>query len=301
MKDPITEEEAWLIKQHDLSIEQIAWRRWEMRKHRNVDFFQQEFPESAEQAFMAIGDAVFEPSDVRRLQEMATDAPVMRKPDAEGQDMLQVWQMPQAGRRYIIAVDQASGEQLDARSRPIDYQVATVWDVGISSQCATFRGRVSQTAFADEIAELYTAYNQALVIDERNLAQYGFEDLLRQAGVLNLYMHPSTNPGGSPRVGWPMNVGTKPLLVDDFKELIAADGAITVRSSNLIHEMFNYRHMGTSKHRMGAAPGGHDDELITAMMAFVPEARRQAMIPFNATPRGKIRRESTRRQGVKVL
>ena len=301
MKDPLTEEEAWLVKQHDLSIAQVAWRRWEMRKHRNVDFFQQEFPESAEQAFMAIGDAVFEPSDVRRLQEMATDAPVMRKPDAEGTDMLQVWQMPQAGRRYVIAVDQASGEQLDDRSRPIDYQVATVWDVGISSQCATFRGRVSQTAFADEIAELYTAYNYALVIDERNLAQYGFEDLLRQAGVLNLYMHPSTNPGGAPRVGWPMNVGTKPLLVDDFKELIAADGAITVRSSNLIHEMFNYRHMGTSKHRMGAAPGGHDDELITAMMAFVPEARRQAMIPFDPGPRGKIRRESTRRQGVKVL
>jgi hypothetical protein len=301
MKRPIDEEEEWLMRNKQLNIEQIAWRRWEARKHRNMDFFQQEFPESAELAFMAIGDSVFDPADIRRIEESVSEPRVARMPDEDGVEMLHIWQMPQKGRRYIISVDQASGEQMDDRSRPIDYQVATIWDVGTSSQMGTFRGHVSQTTFADTIAELYNMYNHALVIDERNLAQYGFEDLLRSAGVLNMYMHPSTNPGGRPRIGWPMNVGTKPLMVDDFKELIEADGAITVRSKNLIHEMFNYRHLGKTKHRMGAAPGGHDDELITAMMAFIPEARRQAMIPFDEPNYDKLIKNSMRSRGVKVF
>ena len=303
LKDPMTEEEQYLLSKHSLSVEQIAWRRWQARKHRNMDFFQQEFPESPRQAFMAIGDSVFEPADIRRLEGAVSAAPVTRMPDVDGNDMLQIWQMPQAGRRYIITVDQASGEQIDDRSRPIDYQVATIWDVGLSTQVGTFRGHVSQTNFASIIAELYNLYNYALVMDERNLAQYGFEDLLKQEGIVNLYMHKGSAPAYKPKMGFPMNVGTKPLLVDDFKELIAAEGAITVRSANLIHEMFNYRHLGSSKHSMGAAPGGHDDELVTAMMAFHPDARRQAMIPFDRGNRGKLRREGTQRrtQGAKVF
>ena len=59
-----------------------------------------------------------------------------------------------------------------------------------------------------------------------------------------------------------------------------------VRSSNLLAEMLTYqyqRHRGAKY--MSAAAGAHDDELMSAMMAFDPAVRGRAMLAYNRESR----------------
>lgn len=87
-----------------------------------------------------------------------------------------------------------------------------------------------------------------------------------------MYIHDDKKPG------WPNNVGTKPAAVTNFDEIMKAS-ACELRSENLVEEARNYRWLkkrGTGS--MGASGNGHDDELITAIMAMVPTVREQAMV-----------------------
>lgn len=268
--------ESFLKRNHGLDDAQLGWRRWMRGKFEREEFFQQEFPESPEQAFISTGGAVFSPEEVAAAR-LGVAPPKRQFRNGE----VLYWQERQPGRRYVIGVDQASGEQVDsARSKPIDFQVASVWDVSGLAQVALVRGRISQRQLADHVAALHTYYNNALVVVERNLAQYGFFDMLREAGVHHLYYH------SDGKAGYPVNSATKPLLVENFAEVLRAEGASLVRSSNLLAEMLTYQYQ---KHRgsryMSAAAGSHDDELMSAMMAWDPAVRQRGMVAWRSAGR----------------
>ena len=139
------------------------------------------------------------------------------------------------------------------------------------------RGRISQQDLAEYVKELYKFYKEPLVVVERNHAQYGFFDLLRTQGVYNLYVH---NDG---KFGFPTNMATKPLIIENFAQVLRTDGACDIKSKNLLFEMANFRWLGRKgMGATGAAPGSHDDELITAMFAFWGEVRTQAYSSYTS-------------------
>ena len=263
----LSESEEYLIQQKGLSHDQIRWRRW-MRARLGRDFAQ-EFPETPDEAFLPVGDAVFNYEHLSRVQLDVRD-PSQASPDGT----MRYWKSPEIGVSYGVLVDQASGEQRDVETnRPIDFQIANVFDERTLEQIACFRGKITQRAFARQIIDLAVAYNDALVCPERNTSQYGFIEMILDLGYSHIYVHTDM------KYGYPMNVGTKPVLVDNFADHLAAEGAIIIRSDNLLHEARNYRWL---KHRgargMGAAPGGHDDELVTAFFACDPNVRSQAIV-----------------------
>jgi hypothetical protein len=129
---------------------------------------------------------------------------------------------------------------------------------------------------AELISRLHAYYNWALVVVERNLAQYGFFDLLYAEGVYNLYSH------ADGKHGYPVNTATKPIIVENFAELMRVPGAASIRCADLVSEMHTFQYQAHRGARyMSAVPGAHDDELMAAMLAFMPEARQRAMIPYN--------------------
>lgn len=266
----LEEEEKYLVEQHGLTHDQIRWRRWQLGNFlgrvRGYDFFQQEFPEAPEKAFMSVGDAVFDSEAIDRASKVTDPIKVALN------GAVRYWETRTPGRKYIVSVDQASGGQVDAANKPTDYQVATVWEATSLAQCAVIRGRIGQTQFAEMIGKLSQYYNDALVVVERNQAQFGFIDLLYNAGVTNMYIHLDRKPG------WPNSAGSKPIAITNFEEICNAHGMV-IRNSNLVAEARNYRWLrkrGTGS--TGAGPGGNDDELMTAMMAALPTVRDQAMI-----------------------
>jgi hypothetical protein len=272
-----TSEEQSLVEQHGLSMAQIKWRRWQIGHYNSMEFFQQEFPESPEQAFMAVGDNVFAKDTIDKARSGVRD------PEKEGiGGDLRYWKGREPGRNYIISIDQASGNQLDSlRKTPTDFQVATVWDATSLEQCATLRGRIDQQSMVEYVKELYKFYGEPLVVVERNHAQYGFFDLLRTQGIYNIYVH---NDG---KFGFPTNMATKPLLIENMAQVIRTDGACDIKSANLVFEISNYRWLGRKgMGAMGAAPGSHDDELMTAAFAFWSEVRTQAYNSFTSAQVG---------------
>ena len=268
-----SKDEQTLVEQHGLSMPQIKWRRWQIGHYDSMEFFQQEFPESPELAFMAVGDNVFSRELIDKARSGVRDA----EKEGLGGD-LRYWKGREVGRNYIISIDQASGNQVDTlRNNPTDFQVATVWDATSLEQCATLRGRISQQDLAEYVKELYKFYKEPLVVVERNHAQYGFFDLLRTQGVYNLYVH---NDG---KFGFPTNMATKPLIIENFAQVLRTDGACDIKSKNLLFEMANFRWLGRKgMGATGAAPGSHDDELITAMFAFWGEVRTQAYSSYTS-------------------
>ena len=272
-EDNLTDHERYLMSEYNLDNDQLRWRRWKTEDLR--DLFKQEFPENPDEAFLPIGASVFE------LSQIDPAALSVSKPVSVTDGML-VWAGPQLGRSYEVVIDQASGEQRDPNERPLDFQCITVWDSVTLEQMACYRKReVTARSLAKIASDIASQYHDALVIPEANLAKFGFMEWLREFGVKNIYVH--RRPGTQSRFGFsegfPTTSATKPIAVSNYRDILRIEGGTTIHSSNLIRELRNYRYQrGGQSSRMGAAPGGNDDELMTAMIAAMPEVREQAYL-----------------------
>jgi hypothetical protein len=263
----------------DLTDNQIRWRRRMVSVLKGEAFFLQEYPETPEQAFRNVGSAVFDANDVLTVGNRGVAPPLKDMPIPGTSDgRVKYWEWAQPMVRYIVCVDQASGEYLDKDLRPTDYQVITVWDVQRMTQVCVVRGHIEQKLFSELVAKVSEYYNYGLIVIERNHAQYGFFDLVRIAGGRNVYFH-----YGDGKEGYPVNPGTKPLLISNMQEMLKY-GGILPRHDNLVKEMMNYRWQGTTRAKAAASPGGNDDELMTAMFAAWPDVITQANLPFLTGP-----------------
>lgn len=272
-----------------LSDEQIHWRRQMVAVLKGETFFLQEYPETPEEAFRNVGSAVFNQAEVIKLQLRGVGKPLLDTPiENTANGRAKYWEWPQPMVKYIVAVDQASGENLGPDLKPIDYQVITVWDVQRMTQVACVRGWIEQKHFATMVAKMSEYYNHGLIVIERNHAQYGFFNLVRDAGGRNLYLHYHDQ-----KTGFPVNPATKPLLISNMQEMLSYSGLLP-RHDNLVREMINYRWQGTTRAKAAATPGGHDDELMTAMFACWPDVVVQANIPFITS--GEYQTQSTSRR-----
>lgn len=275
------DDERYLKITHGLNDDQIRWRRYQEALI-GKDMRKQEFPETSDEAFLPVGSAVFETHIIDRHTHGIKDAGVILAG-------YEVWCQPEYGGQYIVALDQASGEQRDPNNRPLDFNCITVWNAVTLEQCARYRKRgVNPRELAKLAVEISMLYNEALIVPESNLAKFGFMDWLIEFGANAIYLH--TNPNTSSlSMGYPMNVATKPALKDNFKGVLAVEGGCYIHSANLIKEIRNFRFLkGSGMRAMGAAVGGNDDELITAFLAFDPKVREQA-ISLQMTGRGKQR------------
>ena len=199
------QEEA-LIERFDLTPEQLHWRRRMINDPRidgRLDIFQQEYPATAEEAFLAEGKQVFSMLHVSRVIERAKEteaqvqegilrpgAKIVRKGprgavevpikpewvprEATGfgasHAFWRVWEQPvlaggetPAG-QYIIGVDPSSGEETEEGN--LAYSAIEVIDHRTRRQVAEFRAYMDPGLFADQayLAALY--YNRAWLCPE---------------------------------------------------------------------------------------------------------------------------------------
>ena len=128
-------------RKHGLTREQIAFRRRLQRQFGVLA--RQEYPESADDCFLASGSCVFDTEAIdRRLRE--APAPVERR----WAGALEVWLKPMAGREYLVAVDPAGGGSEG------DYAAMQVLDAATGLQCAEFQGRCGLLEIAERAATI---------------------------------------------------------------------------------------------------------------------------------------------------
>ena len=198
---------AYEGKNHRLTPEQLAWRRATIAEQFEGDArsFRQEFPSTAEEAFLVSGNAFF---DEEALQDYArrTKRPVARgnlvtvnkgivfRPAERG--YLQIFELPAKNGHYVIGADTAEGKLAaavdtgisdpDAERGGRDFNSASVIlveeeleyqdDAGHrkvkrekrNRQVATLHGRMDPDVFAEQLARLGYFYSCAGGMQKRS-------------------------------------------------------------------------------------------------------------------------------------
>jgi hypothetical protein len=241
-EDAESEEERALVSKHGLTREQLTFRRRLQRQFGVLA--RQEYPENADDCFLASGSCVFDAEAIdRRLRE--APPPVERR----WAGALEVWLKPMPGREYLVAVDPAGGGSEG------DYAAMQVLDAATGLQCAEFQGRCGLLELAERAATIGREYNGATLIVERN--NHGAGVLAYLTGVVQyarLY-----EQDGQP--GWLTTALSRPRAVGQVERLLG-EGAESVMSSRLLREMKTF--VRDARGRTGAAEGQHDD-LVMAM------------------------------------
>ena len=260
-----------------LTLEMIQWYHDKRREALSHSAMMAEFPTTATEAFVCSGFSVFDLGNLERLRrhckppvdvgDIEADhrslASVHFVPASTG--LLKVWSHPQAGERYLVAVD------VGGRSDKADYSVIAVVSCTAPRQrlpevVAQWRGHIDHDLLAWKAAQVAQYYNHAKLVVESNTletrqgvggtGQYILDVL--QGHYTNLYRR--TNG----RLGFHTDVGNKSEMINNLISCVR-DLRYIERDHEAVDEMAVYEQHGAS---FGARRGHHDDILITRAIAF---------------------------------
>lgn len=242
-----------------------AWYADQEREYTDPRMVKQEYPATAVEAFLVSGRTRFDPDWIAG-QAQHVRAPIAKAKLPAGLTIipgLGVYQLPVAGRRYVIGADVAEGVEGG------DYSTAVVLDAETWEEVASLHGSWEPDQFAVYAHLLSDAYNAALLGVERNNHGHAVLVTLRARHCTRVAVGLDGKPG------WLTNAQSKPLSIDALAVGLR-DGLIKVHTAAAIDEMHIYRVLkdgGT-----GAPTGYHDDRVmawaIALMLAKRPALRK---------------------------
>jgi hypothetical protein len=255
-----TAEERELMSHHGLTLAQVAWRREKKRTLKTL--FDQEYPESPETAFLVTGEAFLEPQRIQELLRGCPD-PLEARPDG-----VRIWERPVPGRPYVAGADVAEGVPKG------DWSVCAILDARSLAQVAVLRGRWTPDEFARRSAKLCEEYNKALLAPERQNHGHAMILALRQLGYPRIYYHQDYSGAGAIREGWPTDLKTRPVMLDDLRKSLAP-GLMTVRDKVFVSELRTFCPDAGGTYR--AKEGQHDDCVLAWAIAGTTQVRQAAL------------------------
>jgi hypothetical protein len=160
---PADEYERWLMREFRCSKAQIAWWRATLETECKgvLTIMQQEYPASADEAFVVSGDPAFEREELEYARSLLID-PVLvgdikcaegtiTNPFFEkyGSGDWLIYHLPVAGHRYFAGVDAARGMQIEeGETEPSpegDFAAAIIWDGDTGDLVARMARKPAQT------------------------------------------------------------------------------------------------------------------------------------------------------------
>ena len=251
----------------DLTYEQLKWRRWCIANNCNADIeqFQQEYPSTPEEAFIASGRPRFNVTKLkkylRHTEEGATgnlfyDGQGNVKFELNKNGYVTIWNYPKRDKFYCIGADVAEG-LIDG-----DYSVGIVGSQEDMKVDAMFHGHIDPDLFGEELVKLAKFYNQAYIGVEAN--NHGLTTLksIQKKDYYNIYfskVHDQITDKLTQKIGWYTNAKTKPLMIDKLAEFIREE-YIGIKSKLIVRELLTY--VIDDKGSTNAQEGCHDDTVM---------------------------------------
>lgn len=260
-----TPEEERLVEEHGLDDGQLCFRRLKVAAN-GIDLFKQEYPSTAEEAFLTTGRPVFNPEQLSEmLKSSPRSAPTLALTgetfleDRRGE--LTLFRPVEAGETYYIGADVAMGV------RGGDYSVAQILD-SKKRQVGIWRGHIHPDYFATVLEALGHYFNTAEICVESN--NHGILTCTRLAKDLaypNFYtetVHDKLDDKETVNLGFRMTAKTKPLVIDQLRAALR-DGEIPLQDRTTIREHLTY--VVTESGSMEAEAGCYDDTVIALALA----------------------------------
>lgn len=274
----------WLIRDRGLSVAQAYWyyNKWDY--YGNKELIKQQFPCSADEAFLASGRCVFDKEKVIERKECLLALYAKEPPkrgmfryewnDADTHDyikddtvkfvetpegMLTIYEDVKVGHPYVIGGD--------TKGEGKDFYSATVIDNVTGKRVATLRAQLTNSKpFTWQLYCLAWHYNMALVGVEMNFNTAPIEELerLRYPRQYTRQQYDSITKQYQKKYGWKTDGNTRPLIIDKEVDLIENNIELFTDITFLDECLtFVYDDNG----RPDAESGKHDDVLFSDMIA----------------------------------
>lgn len=285
----LTDYEQALRKVHAAPLEYLNWRRATIKNKCGGDLnvFNQEYPETPEQAFVLSGRPRLnrsvlaampvekDPAVGRLTVEEYWDKRVVFTPDPA--EDLTVFTQPVQNHRYVIGVDIAEGKEAEGvldEEKKGDASVAIVLDISTTpwQQVATLAGQISEEQLVEPLAMLGRWYNTAfIVIETNNTGKHVSISIPKHPHnypVAKLYHKDDWNEDKrrmQREIGWRTHVGSKPIMVGWLAEAIE-EKAVVLRDERTVRECMRFVKKGA---KVQGAAGSHDDHPMALALAIV--------------------------------
>jgi len=261
----LSEHEEELVEKYDLTNDQLYWRRLKIGESGERKFVQ-EYPSTAEEAFLVTGNSVF---DQETLLSIKTTIPeYLRRYDENSsyfedhkEGHLEVWKPPSFENKFIIGADVALGVGQDYSAGIVFNQDREI--------CALFRDNYTDpSVFGDILFYLGRYYNNALLAVESNSLGIATLNRLKQMNYVNLYYQTKAanllhEEGQKP--GFRTTVSTKPMIIGNLKRAIE-DNDVMIPSETILQELKTY--VSFDNGSTGAIAGNYDDTVIALAIAL---------------------------------
>jgi hypothetical protein len=239
----LSPDEIELKDRYNLTEEQLRWRRMKIADKGGL--FYQEYPEDELNAFIVVGEPVF---DSYILDTLARQC----YPGKNHSTGALIWKEPEKGKKYVIGADCSAGA--------VSYSAASVLDE-YYNVCATYQRKVDPTIFAQVLMELGKYYNNAELAVERNAQGYAVLAVLEKEHYPNKYYQRDYTTGKqTTKIGWWTSEQTKSFMFSTFKDVLPR---LKVWDVNLVRQARGYRYVG-----LKPLPQTYDDLLIATMIAI---------------------------------
>lgn len=270
-----------------LTPEQILWRRAKRRELKWL--FQQEFPETDEDAFLTSGHKFFEPRKIHRLMKAAKlNKTAIVDPNG---DYIQ-WETPQPKDIYVAGADTAEGSH--------DYSYLKIINVSKRREAFMFRARCGVDYFYKVLDKWCRYFRNAFLAVERNNHGHavilGLEEIChyphlykeeKPQPVIGIASHPM-------KTGWITDKNSKPLMLDELKYAIEGDWdqdedhfapQFQVFDLNFLQECLTFEQLDG---KLEAIEGKFDDGVIATAIAWQMFKRQRRYVTSDREPKGNI-------------
>jgi hypothetical protein len=239
-------DELVLQKTHNLTLEQLAWRRNKLQLvDGNAHLFSREYPATVAEAFTAVAHNWLQPQEMQHITR------VPRLHISADKNF-----------RYSIGVDVALGNGNDFSA------IAVVCK---ETHAPVFMWRSNTTSlekFAEKVADVYHDYGRPITVIEANSFGITIVRDVQKWGVLNLYNKDGKNFYTSAKTKWPL-----------LERLRAELPHITVLDSTTCDELLSME-VDDNKPDHAPASRGHDDGALALALAYEGVGDS----PFQASP-----------------
>lgn len=286
-----TPDEINLMNALALTVGQLAWRRWAIANicEGSEDRFMQEYPSTAEEAFLTSGRPRFTrkslivmPIDREPLSGELAIVPsglgkkIQFEADGNNRGALKLFKRPQPGKIYVVGADPSKGVDVADKGAPADpdYSAACVLDDDTGDQVAQLRERLTPDAFAEYVAALCKFYNNAFLCPEAN--ELGFiSSLLRHYPVEHIYSRhrdpDDRRQANLHDIGWLQTESTRREMIGNL-ETALRQRDVVIRDPTTQDECFTfvYKTNGRAEHEQGC----HDDTVFSLALAVTGRMHR---------------------------
>ncbi len=243
-------------KQNKLTDIQITYYylKW-VSLNKDWGLLHQEYPTTPEEAFVASTNTVI-PDEYRQKQQNYIREPIRIWKGVE------IYENPKRDHYYSLGGDPSEGKKQDDSA-------FSVIDKMTGREVAAYADNTIQPdQFGKLTVDTAILFNNAIIVPEVNKISYlnaiielGYSNIFRQK------YYDKMSQQWSERLGWLTTRRTKPLMVDEFIEVLREDEVgISCSATNV--QMGSFIHTDESgKQGTGAVSGKKDDRLIASMLA----------------------------------